>query len=685
MIWLRFQLFLLTLLLVTATQAQARPAIPQPKPGPVNISDVMSREDSKQLRAVHQALQQNKTDQAWTRARKISDPDIKNLAIWMIAENKPTFFSVGERIAFAQKTRGWPVEKSARAATEDKLLGTDSDQDRIRRFFANQSPVSGDGEIALASTFIRSEPERAKKILRSQWRNACLSEETRDWVLQNYAGWLTRQDHEARVDMLFWHRRHSEARRLYPKISISHRHLAEARIQIRGRHRGANKALGKVASAKRQDPGLLYARAYYKRRNKDYQDALALLVQAEPPETAIGRIQLWKEKKIHLRLALKNGDAANAYKLAENHGMSSGAAFADASFLAGWISLRKLGNGDAALEHFRRLEQGVSTPVSMARAQYWQGRALEAMGKSADAAAAYRAAARHGPVFYAILAREKAGIGHFSLADYAADSNSVATDAARLQNGVLTPSHRQNFYEKGPTKALIALGELGDTRLFRKFAYAYDDQLNGEEKLVWFSEIMHHHLQPSVSLRAGKTLLRRGKILPDILYPMPFEAKPGRYVQPATVFAIARQESEFDPTAISSARAYGLMQMINGTASLTARKRGWSYERLWLLTDEEYSVRLGTARLDDLHERFAGSLPMMAAAYNAGAHRVDQWMDDYGDPRSRHTDGLDWLESIPFSETNNYVQRVLENHIIYSARLNDGTTTLSLTRIIDPN
>jgi soluble lytic murein transglycosylase len=135
------------------------------------------------------------------------------------------------------------------------------------------------------------------------------------------------------------------------------------------------------------------------------------------------------------------------------------------------------------------------------------------------------------------------------------------------------------------------------------------------------------------------------------------------------ILALARQESEMNPRAISHANARGLMQFIPSTAQREARLRGLPYRTSWLTDDPGYNMTLGGAHLDTLLDQFNGSYIMAAAAYNAGASRPRRWVDDYGDPRKGEIDPVDWVEFIPFSETRNYVQRVLENTQVYRHRL----------------
>ena len=180
-----------------------------------------------------------------------------------------------------------------------------------------------------------------------------------------------------------------------------------------------------------------------------------------------------------------------------------------------------------------------------------------------------------------------------------------------------------------------------------------------------------------LAVRVGKTALRSGQYIVDYAYPI-FRL-PAVEAENALVFAIMRQESEFSVRAVSPAGAQGLMQLMPGTAREMAKSRGLRYNRRKLLSDPSYNVRLGSAYIASMMERFSGSYPLAVAAYNAGPARVGEWLETYGDPRNGDVDAMDWVELIPFNETRNYVQRVLEGLQIYRLRLSDRPVASRLT------
>jgi soluble lytic murein transglycosylase len=182
-----------------------------------------------------------------------------------------------------------------------------------------------------------------------------------------------------------------------------------------------------------------------------------------------------------------------------------------------------------------------------------------------------------------------------------------------------------------------------------------------------------------IALAAGKAALRRGLPIVTLAYPVngvpEFVALANSATRPL-VLAIARQESAFDATARSPAGAFGLMQMIVGTARNAAQRAGVVYDEARMKSDPAFNAQLGAFHLGQLLGEYRGSHILTFAAYNAGGGNVRDWIKAYGDPRDARVDPIDWIERIPFTETRNYVQRVAENLHIYRARLGDSAPSL---------
>jgi soluble lytic murein transglycosylase len=228
------------------------------------------------------------------------------------------------------------------------------------------------------------------------------------------------------------------------------------------------------------------------------------------------------------------------------------------------------------------------------------------------------------------------------------------------------------------------LTDLKDDRAFLIFSYHIDDRLQSPGEFRELADLAMKIGAPHVAVRAGKVATRAGAFVGDVAYPEIYVPKQAaRYAPAEVILGLSRQESEFNPKAFSRAGARGLMQLIPTTAQITAKKEGLPYRREALLTDPHYNMTLGSAHLSHLISKYQGSWIMTFAAYNAGPNRVDQWVEAYGDPRGAAIDPLDWIEQIPFEETRNYVQRVLENSQIYRSRLAKAPIAGSLAMDIE--
>jgi soluble lytic murein transglycosylase len=180
------------------------------------------------------------------------------------------------------------------------------------------------------------------------------------------------------------------------------------------------------------------------------------------------------------------------------------------------------------------------------------------------------------------------------------------------------------------------------------------------------------------SMKVVRAAAQRGFILPDRGYPVRTPPEVSNAPEPALVLSITRQESGFDPLVRSGVGARGMMQLMPATAAATARRMGVPYAPS-MLDEPDYNMRLGSTYLGSLISTFGGSYVMAVAGYNAGPGRSTQWAGFCGDPRSATVDPIDYIECIPFSETRNYVMRVMEAVAVYRAKARGGSTPLTLT------
>lgn len=392
---------------------------------------------------------------------------------------------------------------------------------------------------------------------------------------------------------------------------------------------------------------------------KKYDEAAVYLGDVTQHLDRLGVPSVWADRRRRLaRRALRMGDARLAYRLASQHFLnaSNGYNYADLEWLAGWISLRYLNDPGRATGHFERFAASVETPISLGRAGYWAGRAHEALGNRAEAERWYGLGAQHQTSFYGQLAAAKIG----------------APGDQEIAKQTLTNWRTHPALSTDDVRAAALLHYAGEDRLAFATFSALGSVIEGEAALSALGSLTLDLGKPHYAVRIAKAAARKGIVLPPIYYPLHDLAGYADRVEPALAMSIARQETELNPEAVSPAGARGLMQLMPATAKRVA---GWideEYSRSRLTQDWRYNARLGQTYLARRTNQFNGSYVMAAAAYNAGAHRVDQWIGSYGDPRLRGStleDMIDWMETIPFRETRNYVQRVMEGLYVYRARL----------------
>ncbi|WP_425408100.1 transglycosylase SLT domain-containing protein [Hyphococcus sp.] len=647
--------FITVSLCMSAPAAAApEPRIKPPAPGPVYISV----NDKERLHVLADLLKKKQFSTIQPLIGNISDPIAKSLGQWMYLMAQDPQIDFNDADAFLDANIDWPMQYRISAFVEDKIPSS-APADQVLAFFDTREPVTGEGKIQLArALFAVGDKQGGEHHVRDAWinHNFKIAEERR--ILSVYDGVLREEDHAARVDRMLWDREVTNARRVFSKLSGEDRRMAEARAALLLNASSAPRLYENLSQPQQLDSGMLHAAVRYYRRSGDEQYAVALAARApEDPAKIRNGSRWWDERQLLMRWALKNGRFADAYSLAAGNRLTEGGDFAEAEFYAGWIALRFLNAPARAETHFLALASGVDSPISVSRAKYWIGRAVAAKGEREEANKFYAMAARHYYSYYGQLAAEELG----------------GVESAKFSPPLQSTAAERALFSSRPTvSALKMLTDLDLDYEFMVFAYHVDDQLERPGEYIELAKLTDGEGAPHLTVRAGKVGIQRGAFAPEVAYPLVFiPDEASRFVSPEIILGLSRQESEFNPRAYSRAGARGVMQLIPSTAQITARKEGLAYNRSALLDDPVYNMTIGSAHLSHLLERFDGSLIMTLAAYNAGASRVNRWIGEYGDPRTTQVDPLDWVELIPFSETRNYVQRVLENMQVYRGRLND--------------
>ena len=560
---------------------------------------------------------------------------------------------LGDFEAFLAKRPDWPGLGLLRQKGE-VAVARSTDPNRVIAYFAGQKPQTGQGAVALVQALMAAgRPGEAEAEAHRAWAILRFSPEE-EAALLGLQGAAMDVAHEVRLDNLLWAgNRTPEVLRMLPRVSAGWQALAQARMGLHADKAGTSALIDAVPQALRDDPGLAYERFTWRMRRENYADAAAFMIERSTSPAALGRPEAWADRRALVsRWLMRNGEERMAYRAAASHHLAQGSDFVDLEFLAGFIALRRLNDPDTALQHFTRLKAAVATPISLSRADYWIGRAHEAKGDAAGARAAYQAAAQHQTAYYGQLAAEKLGL----------TLDAALVRVGEPQRGYKTaPFANSSVLEAG--RLLQSIGERGQAKRFFLHLAETQDRA-GLEALSDLALLLN---EPHIALVVSKQAAEKGWILPRAYYPVPDMVPQQLAVSRALALAISRRESEFEPTARSSANALGLMQLLPETAARMAKRLGMAHETRQLTSDPAHNATLGAAYLAQMIEEFGPTVAMVAAGYNAGPGRPRRWVSEFGDPRTG--DPVDWVETIPFAETRTYVMRVTESLVIYRQRL----------------
>ena len=542
----------------------------------------------------------------------------------------------------------WPEPEVLRRQAEDRL-GAETPATEVFRYFTAFPPLTSVGHMRRMEAAQAVSSKELAKFASDSWRTATFRPADEDKFLNLYGPLLSGDDHLARFDRILREGRPQAAAALTSKLPPDYQPLAFARLAMATKAADATAVLRALPAAKLNDPAIRLERIGWLRRTGNLDEAKTLLVMPTPNQTEAW----WNERQQVARELLAAGKPVDAYAVTVPHGQTKGVAFAEAEFLAGWIALRNLKKPAEALRHFQTLHDGVTTDISRSRAAYWLGRAQEAANKPQDATEWYRRAANHGQTFYGQLAARK-----------------VPGTAPHLpKDPVASEADRQTLNGRELATVARYIAQAGDFDRTRPFLMRLARLVTAPGEIVLLTQLATELKRPDLALAMARRGTESGVNLFEAAFPV-IELGPTGSVERALALAVSRQESAFNAAAISSSGALGLMQLLPGTARDVASRVGVPFIQDKLTRDPGYNVTLGSQYLAEMLQRFGGSYEIALAAYNAGPNRVARWLETTGDPRGSKIDMVDWIESIPFRETRNYVQRIMEGLTVYRDRLN---------------
>ncbi len=584
-------------------------------------------------------------------AQTATDKIARTALEWIALRSYPRESGFERIQAFAAAHPTWPAQDWLRKRSEEALFGDHKSPSLIRTFFSASGPQTPAGKLALARVLKdEGKTNEAAALVRSVWREADLNAALETKIRTDFGAYLEKSDHKYRADRLLYKEQPALALRAAALAGPDVVALAKARAAVIA-GASSDRLLAAVPAPLRADPGYKFAMVQKLRRSEKIAEAVAVMLAApRDPLVLVNGDEWWVERRLLARKLLDKGDAKTAYRLCAEHTAASREMKLEAEFHAGWIALRFLGDPVRAAAHFETLAKIAETPMSRARAAYWQGRAAEASGASEAAQAFFQTAAANPATYYGQIARVKLGLAAAPIRMPAVEARGEGRDES-----------------VEVVELLYAIGEKG---LATPLAVEAARNLDGPEQMAALAKVVDRQKDAHVSLMIGKIANQRGVALDELAFPtygVPAFQPLRNSADASVVYSVARQESAFDASAASGAGAKGLMQMIVATARTTAIRAGVAFDESRLL-EAAFNAQLGAAHLGELLAESRGSYILAFAAYNAGGGRVKQWLDAYGDPRKPGVDPIDWIERIPFTETRNYVQRVLENLGVYRIR-----------------
>jgi soluble lytic murein transglycosylase len=564
--------------------------------------------------------------------------------------------------AFLLTHPGWPAEAAIRKSAERAIRPDGESSSIVIAFFTRFPPQSAASQLRLAEAYAASgQSENARQASRKAWTMGALSTEDENRALTKFIGNFTPDDHDTRMERLLWQRATAAAQRQLQWTSPVRQPGFAARIALLTKAPDAATKLAVVQT--RGDTGLFADRITWLRLSGQEQAARALLAAPRQFSTPPLDPLRWMEiLYASAKGAQAAGDNNSAYNIARQVDdiYPSGVAVRDRpigerdlytnlTWLAGQTALTRIARPADAIALFDRYARAAKSPQTISKGLYWAGRAAQAAGQSAQATAYFQQTATYFDQFYGQLATERLGL--------------PLTIPPATRTIEVSANARDAFNRREIVRAAEYLGQVGDWSNQSLFVRTIAAAAESDSDHALAFELSKRISRPDLAVMAGRSAGING--MRDYVragFPT-VTADIEDHDNWTMIHAIARQESQFDRKIVSRAGARGLMQLMPGTARETAGFIGVGYTAS-NLDDPAYNIRLGSWYFARLMDRYQGSFPLAVAAYNAGAGNVNKWLAANGDPRVTG-DILGWIEAIPFTETRGYVQRVLENAVVY--------------------
>jgi soluble lytic murein transglycosylase len=633
----------------------------------VEKSKILGKKDFERAKETFRLIKTSKWNSAIKYSEKVKNKEFQKLVKWMYLKQNGNRATFSEYKDFITKNNYYPRINRLKYLAEHKIIVKNTTPTNIINWFEKNPPLSGTGKLKLAEAHLKKgDIKIVNELVKLGWTNAQLSKNDLRYYRNKFKKFLSTDDHINRADYLAWNKKYWDLKRMLRYLPKDEKALYNARQILMSNSYGVDKSISDVPSHLKKNIGLEFDRLKWRNRRGRLEASLEILYEnGNKSEEALVRADLWwKQRESIVRTLIYKKRYKTAYKVASEHSLTSGANFAEAEWLAGWIALSFLNSGEYAVNHFENFYNNVSYPISLARGAYWLGKSYQSLEDKENSNKYFKEGSVFLTTYYGQLSFNEIKYGEeFILKD----------------NSDFTKEYEKEFNKDPLIKLVILLSELNMSQ-YGKDIIKHLATINIDKG----SEILAAKLATDIerydfAIQISKKASYEKRFYNKYNYPIistPREINKKSMPEPEYILSIIRQESEFDRKANSYVGARGMMQLMKYTAKIVAKQAKLPYSISGLTKDPVYNIKLGSYYFNSLLEQYDGVYPFAIAAYNAGPNRVKTWRRVNGDPTKKEISYVNWIELIRFKETRNYVQRVLENVNVYKYMINQGPVNI---------
>ena len=613
-----------------------------------NLKSLISEAELSCAEKSYKTLKKKGYDQAINVARSCSSDAVVQMINWQaIIDNKIT--NIDSSLEFFLNSVDFPQRKKQAYILEQSKVFKKVDHDLLIKFFKQSAIQTTDGYNILASMIESNQEDHVQLVQDYLLSSNCRVNEFLGFVTKYKKQFIEEDFINKKIANLLWQGKYHKISKLLPYTNIKYQKLFEARILFIKNYSRYPNSLYKVSDDLINDEGLIYNIVkWLEKRDQDTKITKYLL----NIEDSIYPKKWFSVRVRNARFLIQKKEYIKAYKVISQHNLESGSyEYAESEWFSGWIALRFLNKAKIAKNHFEKLYNNVGYAVSLSRGAYWLGRSYAAMMDYEQANKWYKIASQYSATYY----------GQMAILEI---NNQINLQLPEQDNFV--SEELKNFLAENNLAKIAAyyiyIGENKQAINFLTHIMKEDSSASLAKQSVALISYSNNY----EAINKIARFATRFNVITLANYPVIKQLSNSK--QNSLIMSIIKQESGFNKSAISSAGAVGFMQLMPQTAKEMARRMKIPFSKRRLKTDAKYNIKLGSYYINHLLNRFDNSYVLAIASYNAGPTNTKRWIKDNGDPRgfTDRYEVIDWIEKITFPETRNYVQRIVENSVIYS-------------------